>query len=228
MRAPRHQAFDNSGVLLRAIQSQPSVALIFGSAYVVKAGAVVALIALVVVARRRANHPFPRFGAANQLTSFRALLVSLVAALIGEPMHPVLAAALAAVVTALDGVDGWLARRSNMASSFGARFDVEVDALLIQVLAILVWQYGKAGPWVLASGLLRYAFVASGWFCDWMNAPLSPTRRAKVICVVQLGALMLAILPWVPVPASNVIAALGLAALTYSFGVDIVRLWRQA
>ena len=47
---------------------------------------------------------------------------------------------------ALDGVDGWLARRRGMSSAFGARFDMEIDALLVQVLAILVWRYGKAAP----------------------------------------------------------------------------------
>ena len=50
-----------------------------------------------------------------------------------------------------------------MTSAFGARFDMEVDALLIQVLAVLAWQWDKAGPWVLMSGLLRYVFVAAGW-----------------------------------------------------------------
>jgi hypothetical protein len=102
---------------------------------------------------------------------------------------------------------------------------VEVDALLIQVLAILVWQYGKAGPWVLASGLLRYAFVAAGWIWPWMNAPLAPTRRARAICIVQLAGLMIAILPFVRPPVSSAIAAIALAALTYSFAVDVRRLY---
>jgi hypothetical protein len=90
-----------------------------------------------------------------------------------------------------------------------------------------VWQYGKAGSWVLASGLLRYGFVAAGRIWPWMNAPLTPTVRAKVICVVQLAGLMLALLPWVAPPASGVIAAAALAALAYSFAEDVRRLWRR-
>ena len=151
----------------------------------------------------------------------------LVAASIAGPPRPVFAASVALIATLLDGVDGWLARRTKMASTFGARFDVEVDALLILVLAILLWLDGKAGAWVLMSGLLRYAFVASGWIWPWMNGPLAPTLRAKVICVVQLGALMLAMLPSVRPPASGIIAAIGLAALIYSFAVDVGRLWKQ-
>ena len=46
-------------------------------------------------------------------------------------------------MTALDGVDGWLARRSGIASAFGARFDMEIDALLILVLAVLAWRSAR-------------------------------------------------------------------------------------
>jgi phosphatidylglycerophosphate synthase len=196
--------------------------------YVVKAAVIFALILALAVVRHRVHHPLSRFGPANQVTAFRALLVSFVAALIGEPARPWLAAGVSLAATMLDGVDGWLARRSKRAGAFGARFDVEVDALLIQVLAILVWQYGKAGPWVLLSGLMRYAFVAAGRIWPWMNGPLPPTLRGKVICVVQLGGLMVAIVPAVPSPASDAVAALALVLLASSFAADVRRLWRAS
>ena len=111
------------------------------------------------------HHPFARFGAANQITTIRAMLVALIAALFGEPRFPIVAtgAAIASLLAiALDGVDGWLARRQRIASDFGARFDMEIDALLVLVLAILVSQFEKAGAWVIVSGLLRYIFVGAG------------------------------------------------------------------
>jgi phosphatidylglycerophosphate synthase len=117
-----------------------------------------------------------------------------------------------------------------MASAFGARFDMETDALLIQVLAILAWLYGKAGAWVLASGLLRYLFVAAGWLWPWLQQPLFPSVRRKAICVVQIVGLTLALLPEIPAPFSSPIAAISLAALSYSFLVDTVwlrRAWRR-
>jgi hypothetical protein len=104
---------------------------------------------------------------------------------------------------------------------------VEVDALLIQALAILAWRYGKAGPWVLLSGLIRYGWVAAGWLLPWMRQPLAPTLRGRIICTVQTAALVLAIVPAIAAPLSAVIAALGLAALCYSFLVDTLRLWRH-
>ena len=136
------------------------------------------------------------------------------------------AAVGAMLATAGDGLDGWLARRTRMESAFGARFDMEVDALTILVLSILVWQYGKAGPWVIASGAMRYAFVAAGWLFPWIDRPLEPTFRAKLVCIVQIAALIVAVAPVVPAPVSGIVAALGLAALAYSFAVDLGRLWR--
>ena len=152
-----------------------SADLLPGSLYALKVAAVFAGVLAIVRVFVRTHHPFPTFGPANQVTTVRAALVALVAGLIGEAHLPAYATArpiVSGIVTALDGVDGWLARRTRMASAFGARFDMEVDALLILVLSILAWQYEKAGPWIVLAGLLRYVFVAAGWVFPWMARPL--------------------------------------------------------
>jgi phosphatidylglycerophosphate synthase len=135
---------------------------------------------------------------------------------------------IAIVALLLDGVDGWAARRTGTVSAFGTRFDMETDAALILVLAVLVWQHGKAGSWILAAGLLRYVFVAAGRVWPWMRRPLTPTRRGRLICIVQIVALVVALLPQIDPPAGRIVAALGLAALCYSFLADTLWLWRQA
>jgi phosphatidylglycerophosphate synthase len=167
--------------------------------------------------------------APNLVTAFRALIVLLLAALIAEPAASrmivwmaVWGATLAAV---LDGVDGWLARRSGMSTPFGARFDMETDALLILVLSILAWRWGKSGWWVLLSGVMRYAFVAAGWLLPWINRPLAPSRRGKTVAVVQMVVLIVAIGPIIPTPLSITVTALGLMLLTWSFALDVRRLW---
>jgi len=84
--------------------------------YAFKAAAAFAAVMLLSLGFLQEHHPFTRFGAANQITTVRALLVSLVVSLIGEPSLPAIAASAAAasvVVTLLDGVDGWLARRTG-------------------------------------------------------------------------------------------------------------------
>jgi phosphatidylglycerophosphate synthase len=206
-------------------------ALGLGDGYPLKAAALFAIVLLLVLAGLSGHHPFARFGIANQITTARAALVVLVAALVGEPPRPILAASAAAaslVVTALDGLDGWLARRAGMQSRFGARFDMEVDGLLILALSLLVAEYGKAGRWVVLSGLMRYVFVAAGWTAGWLQHPLAPSRRRQTICVVQIVALTLAIVPAIGPPFSRLLAAAGLLTLSYSFLVDTVWLWRSS
>ncbi len=181
-----------------------------------------------MTARFRASHSLDRFGPANLVTAIRALLVAGLAVLIiRQPSYGtgVIAATLATIVTMLDGVDGWVARRTRTSSAFGARFDMEVDAALILVLTVLAWLYGKAGWWIVTSGLLRYLFVAAGWAWPWMRAPLPQSKRAKAICVFQIVALIVLMVPRVRPPASTAIAAIALAALAYSFFVDALWLW---
>jgi phosphatidylglycerophosphate synthase len=115
-----------------------------------------------------------------------------------------------------------------MASEFGARFDMEIDALLIMALAILAWRYDKAGPWAIMSGLLRYLFVAAGWLLPWLQNPLPSSRRRQTICVIQIVGLTLSILPVIGRPLSLLPASVALIALCYSFLVDTLWLWRHA
>jgi len=174
------------------------------------------------------HHPFPRLGSANHVTLLRLVLVAIVAGLIGEPRTvriEWLAVTATIVTVILDGLDGWLARRAGMTSRFGARFDMETDALLILILSILVWQHGKAGPWVLACGVMRYAFVACGWVLPWMAAPLRSSVRGKTVAVIQVVGLGAALSPLVRTPQSIVVAGVTLAALVWSFAIDVAWLF---
>jgi phosphatidylglycerophosphate synthase len=192
------------------------------------AGIFAALIA--VMLRFIGGHPFNHLGPANSVTVGRAMLVALAAALVGEPDTSALAWAAVAAAAAsvlLDGADGWLARRSGMASTFGGRFVVETDALFIMVLSVLVWQHHKAGAWVLACGLLRYAFVAGGWLLPWLAGSLAPTPRGRAVAVAQVVGLGAALTPAIASPESDLIALATLSALTWSFALDVRRLWRR-
>ena len=202
-----------------------------GDAYLFKAGALFTVIALIAMGFLEKHHPFARFGAANLVTTMRATLVALVAGLIGEPAVPLVATTalvLSLIAAMMDGVDGWIARRTRMESAFGARFDMEIDALLILALALLAWRHGKAGAWVVASGLMRYAFIAAGRLMPWLERPLVPSVRRQTICVIQVAGLMVAIGPGVMPPFSGLVAAGALAALSYSFLIDTAWLWRHA
>lgn len=169
--------------------------------------------------------------AADRITLARAFATSIAAA--GAVAAPELSSAtlwlltgLAAAALLTDGVDGFVARRTGAASEFGARMDREVDAFTVLVLAILVYRLGRADLWILAAGAMRYAFVAAGSLLPWLRAPLPPSRRRQVVCVVQVGALVGCIPPLLPQAWSMGLLALALAALTASFGRDVLLLWR--
>jgi phosphatidylglycerophosphate synthase len=186
---------------------------------------------LLVIAAAPSHHPFPRFGAANLITTLRLILTSLSVAAVLQPVSTSaawLVVSLAAALTLLDGADGWLARRTGLASALGARFDVETDALFILTLSVLVWRFDKAGAWVLGCGLMRYAFVASGRVLPWMAGHLTSTMRGKTVAVAQLVGLSVALSPLLERPASAVVAAATLLLLGWSFAIDVRRLWDAA
>jgi phosphatidylglycerophosphate synthase len=176
------------------------------------------------------HRPHPRFGAANRTTAARAVLVAFLAALLFEqPNHRVelIALAVAALAASLDAVDGWLARRTGMSSAFGARFDMETDALFILVLSVWAWRLGKAGPWVIGAGVLRYAFVLAAKLLPSLRGDLPPRFRRKSIAAGQMIALLVTIAPFVPASASAPVAAVALVALAGSFALDIGWLVRR-
>jgi phosphatidylglycerophosphate synthase len=187
--------------------------------------AVSAIIALAVgIGRGRVG-----FGIANQVPLLRAGLVCLVGGALLASAPSFLGWSLAALIAAalsLDAVDGWLARRLSLSSTFGARFDLEVDALLLLVLALLVWRADRVAGWVLAIGLVRYLFVMAGWLLPWLRRPLPPSRRRQAVCVQQGVTLLLCLLPPVSTALASLAAGLALSALLASFAADIIYLAR--
>ena len=162
-----------------------------------------------------------RLGPADLVTLARAVLAGGVAALVadglaGRPVAPLLIAALAVASLALDGVDGAVARRTGTASEWGARFDMETDAALLLVLSAHVATL--LGWWVLAIGLMRYAWVAAGALLPWLTGPLPVRFSAKVVAAAQAIVLIAAVV--LPGPVAAVAVAGALAALTWSFGVS--------
>ncbi|MFD7693952.1 CDP-alcohol phosphatidyltransferase family protein [Streptomyces sp. NPDC059805] len=168
------------------------------------------------------------FGPANRVTLGRATLVGGVTALVADSFQdapPVtLFVGLTAVALILDGVDGKVARRTNTSTALGARFDMEVDAFLILVLSVYVSM--SLGPWVLLIGGMRYAFVAAARVWPWLNAPLPPSTARKTVAAMQGVFLLLAASALLPHAATVAVTASALAALLWSFGRDVLWLWR--
>jgi len=170
----------------------------------------------------------PGFGGANRVTLVRGLLVGLlIPCLLAPERHPWLPLLLGGLALALDGVDGPIARRTGTASQFGARFDLETDALTVLMLSALVAAEGRVGAWVLLSGALRYLYVAAGSVWPRLARPVPPSFARKLVCVLQIAGLLAALTPTVPPPWPTAVAAVSLALLIWSFGRDVMGLMRD-
>jgi phosphatidylglycerophosphate synthase len=185
-----------------------------------------ALDGLLSAALRRSPGSWP--GPADRVTQGRAVLVGGVAASVadGVGLHAPGAAllALASVALALDAVDGHVARRTGTASALGARFDMEVDAVLILVLSVPVAV--SYGWWVLAVGAMRYLFVAATWVAPWLGATLPLSLARKTVAAGQGITLVVAWSGVLPQVATQLSLVLALGLLSWSFGRDTVWLWR--
>jgi diaminohydroxyphosphoribosylaminopyrimidine deaminase/5-amino-6-(5-phosphoribosylamino)uracil reductase len=190
-----------------------------------------AAVAALVVIGVPSHAPHRHFGTANAITLTRAAFASLLVGLLAVPPpsdgERMAVAGLVLVGLALDGADGWAARRFATASRFGARFDMETDAFFILVLSFLAQAWTGIGAWVLAIGLMRYVFAGAGFLFPWLAAPLPDSLRRKAIAVLQVATLAAALLPGLPQEAASALCAAGLAALAASFAVDVVWLRRQ-
>lgn len=188
-------------------------------AYALAAG--LALIAL------RHSYPHAAIGACNVVTLVRLMLsATLLAALLAPSPAPWPVFAIAVLAFALDGADGWLARRAGYASAFGARFDVEVDSALALILSLYAFFHAGVGAFVILLGLPRYLFMLARYPLPWLERDLPERFSRKVVCVVQIAALILILLPVFAGPPAGIVAGIAALALIWSFSADVRWLWK--
>jgi len=134
-----------------------SLALADGDAWPYVTAALVSFVTLVALCRG-AHTPSGAFGWANGVTALRFALASSIGLVPASVPLWVLGLTVL-VVFALDGLDGWVAKRRGESSEFGAYFDMETDAYFVLLAGIVLVQRGRYGAWVLVVGLLRYVYV---------------------------------------------------------------------
>lgn len=215
----RRWSSGHAAVLLIALV----IAVGTGSLTILLVGAV-SLLALVVTTRPR--HPrVYGLGVANAITSTRLVLGAI--GVVTAPRSLVAFGCIGLLIFALDGVDGWLARRYGEVDELGSVLDMETDAYVALLLSAAIVIVGGVGAWALLAGALRYLFVVARWLVD---PPVEPERRSRagrLFFFVLMTALLVACLPvarWV----AKASAALAVAVLIVSFATDFRLLARVA
>jgi len=143
----------HAALLLAAL----GAALWVGRTWPVAAGGVASFAGLVAI-RQGTWTPSGRFGWANAVTAARVGIVWAFAVRLRSAPDELLALIVLGLF-ALDGLDGYLARRLGTTSEFGALFDMEADAYFVLVVELVLYQRGYLGMWILATGVLRYVYV---------------------------------------------------------------------
>lgn len=193
--------------------------------------ALYALIAAAVLAGLRHHAPLQRFGFANSVTLLRATTTAFLAGVAAGDATLIdglrgTMVGLGVLCLLCDGIDGWAARRAGTASAFGARFDVEIDALFVLVITLLLLRTGQAAVWALAIGLARYMFVCAGWLFPPLACELPESNRRKTICGATIVVLLVALAPIVGRGAARGLCAVAFGMVVFSFGVDCLWLLR--
>jgi CDP-diacylglycerol--glycerol-3-phosphate 3-phosphatidyltransferase len=100
----------------------------------------------------------------NALTIFRLVLIPVFVGLllVSDGGHSWPAAIVFGVAGVTDQVDGWLARRWRVESSFGKVADPLADRLMIDAAVILLWHAGRL-PWIALAIPARDVALIAGY-----------------------------------------------------------------
>ncbi len=136
---------------------------------------------------------------------------------------------LAAGIT--DGLDGYIAKRFDCVSNFGAVLDPVADKLLIASTYIMLAILGDIPFWLLIVVMFRDLVIVVGYFIFvvmGIDVPMRPTYSSKVNTFVQIS-LMVAVLleksSIVQVPLIVDVLIFGVLITTVVSGVQYVWLW---
>lgn len=163
----------------------------------------------------------------NALTVARILItpVMVVALCLGTRTGDYVAAAIFAVASVTDFVDGWLARRQDIISSFGKLMDPIADKLLVVGALLPLVARDRIGWWVAAVIIVREALVTITRMQLKRRGGevIAAAQLGKLKTVVQLWALLLAIL-FDPTPLLVDLVIWAAVVLTILSAVDFY--WR--
>jgi CDP-diacylglycerol--glycerol-3-phosphate 3-phosphatidyltransferase len=164
---------------------------------------------------------------ANVLTTARlAAVIPFAILLAGAGHHPSwAAAAVFAVASLTDYLDGYLARHAHRPSRFGRIVDPLADRLLINMALVLLW-YEDRLPWWLAAPVLgRDIWLALLFRMRRMssNVPVNMTgKTATAVIMLALVLVMVVAAPW-----PQVLIGVGLV-LSLAAGARYTRRPREA
>jgi CDP-diacylglycerol--glycerol-3-phosphate 3-phosphatidyltransferase len=178
----------------------------------------------------------PLVNAANALTLLRIVLVPVFAAfVVGSDMQRVgwrvAACAVFVIASGTDYVDGWVARRWGLVTSFGKVADPIADKALTGTALVLLSAYGRLPWWVTVVILFRELAVTGLRFWVIRREVMAASWAGKLKTALQIVAIGWLLLP-VPAAVDWIVwwimaLAVGVTVLTgIDYAVRALRLRR--
>ena len=130
----------------------------------------------------------------NIITLGRIILVPVIVwAIVSSQME--IAFAIFVIAGVSDAVDGFLAKRFNMASELGALLDPLADKALLVSIYIALGIWGAVPRWIVILVVSRDIMIVSAVVLSWVvDKPMKPSMVSKLNTVAQVAfaALVLA------------------------------------
>jgi len=172
---------------------------------------------------RRRWTPAGRFGPGNAVS-----LVRLSGMFVLPWLVPWQIVCCGLVLLAMDGVDGWIARRTGLAGEFGEFIDKESDAFFTLMLCLLLYRLPEGfGPWILLPGLLRYLFVLLVKFA---KPPEPKEQRSPKASWISCFMMLTLLFSFAAYPGyldyCRPVTALMMLVLAYSFAESLYLMYR--
>ena len=114
-------------------------------------------------------------GFANWVTLLR-LLVIIISGFLSNLLSNHVVFIFFSLAIAMDGLDGYLARRFKHMSIFGARFDMETDAFMVLLMSYLLYSRQLVGMWIILPGALRYIYQL---LFSWLPTSELPSKKIR-------------------------------------------------
>ncbi|MCW2990025.1 MAG: pgsA [Solirubrobacterales bacterium] len=169
----------------------------------------------------------------NALTVLRILLVPvLVVALLDQSSSPWLAAAVFALASFTDMVDGYIARARRQITNFGKLMDPVADKLLIIAALVVLVSQDRVPAWIAMVIIAReFAVTVTRLAATGQGVVISANWWGKAKTMVQVAAIFFAI-GFDPTPALVEVLLYVAVAITVVSGIDyffgLRRLMREA
>lgn len=129
---------------------------------------------------------------------------------------------VAVIIISMDGLDGYLARKQNTSSEFGAHLDMETDAFFVAMMSYLIFLKNEDFLVFLIPGLMRYIYLVSVHTLGLYGKNESLHDYSKWFAVAYFIAVITAFL--LPTSISYVLMSVAGLGIIYSFGYSFVKL----